>query len=128
LNPEEYRIMYEAEESHWWYVGMRKVFLSILDRYYPPEKAAPPSLLVLDAGCGTGAMISRLGRYGRVYGFDLAEEAIFFCRRRGFDGSQLVRASIASIPFADGAFDLLLKRMKPSKTCIGWSALEGGYC
>ena len=28
---EEYQVMYEVEETYWWYVGMRKIFLSFLN-------------------------------------------------------------------------------------------------
>ncbi len=103
MNPEEYAIMYHAEEGHWWYVGMERITVTLLDRWYAPGS----NLRILDAGCGTGkAMTSYLTRYGQVTGFDFAQEAVHFSRQRGV--TRLARASVMEIPFADHSFDLVV--------------------
>lgn len=97
----EYGLMYSVEDTHWWYRGMASITCALLDRFYRRDG----SLRILDAGCGTGAaMTTYLARYGRVWGFDLAAEALRFCRRRG--ALRLARASVASLPYADETFDL----------------------
>jgi len=60
MKPEEYQVMYDVEDTYWWYVGMRSIFLSLLDGHY----GARTDLKNLDAGCGTGAMLSHLRQYG----------------------------------------------------------------
>lgn len=100
MEKEEYRIMYEAEETHWWYKGMRRITRSLLDRYWSGNQ-----LRILDAGCGTGIMLDRLRKYGAVVGVDLAEEALALSQERG--ERALGRASVDALPFADGQFDLV---------------------
>src|SRR5918912_636461 len=71
--------MARREDRHWWYAGMRRVALGVLDR----ALAGREGLLVLDAGCGTGGTTVRLGRYGGVVGLDLAWEALRPAAGRG---------------------------------------------
>lgn len=103
MNPEEYAVMYRAEEGHWWYVGMECITVALLNRWYTPGS----HLRILDAGCGTRkAMTSYLTRYGQVTGFDFAREAVLLSRQRG--ATRLVQASVMGIPFADHSFDLVV--------------------
>jgi len=46
MKPEEYQVMYDVEDTYWWYVGMRSIFLSLLDGHY----GARTDLKILDAG------------------------------------------------------------------------------
>jgi SAM-dependent methyltransferase len=101
MDTPEYGLMYSMEDTHWWYRGMASITCALLDRCYRKDER----LRILDAGCGTGAaMTTYLARYGRVWGFDLVSEALRFCRRRG--AVRLARASVASLPYPDGSFDL----------------------
>jgi len=102
VNPDEYAIMYQAEQTHWWYQGMERITRAILNRWYAPGAG----LRILDAGCGTGGVMEYLAEYGRVIGFDFAATALHFCRLRGKDG--LARASVMFLPFADASFDLVV--------------------
>jgi SAM-dependent methyltransferase len=99
----EYVHMFEEEESHWWYVGMRTIVLSLL----PPD-SLPANPIVLDAGCGTGFNLEWLKQNynARVTGFDYSQLGLEFCRRRG--EQFLCRADAALVPFADGIFDLVV--------------------
>jgi SAM-dependent methyltransferase len=102
MNLEEYEVMYEAENSHWWYGGMTAITRSLLDRHVGRGR----SLRVLDAGCGTGAVMGYLSDYGSVVGFDFSSEALRFCRKRRL--SRLARASVMELPFGNASFDLLV--------------------
>jgi SAM-dependent methyltransferase len=97
--------LYALEETYWWFVGMRAVTAALLDPVCPPGRAAD----ILDAGCGTGNMLSWLTRYaaagGRVAGVDLSPDALAFCRARGL--RDLVQASVTALPFAAATFDLV---------------------
>lgn len=105
MEPEEYAIMYQAEQTHWWYRGMERITRAVLERWYPPGVG----LRILDAGCGTGGVMEYLADYGQVTGFDLASEALDFCRLRGLqENVRLAQASVAAFPFADKRFDLVV--------------------
>ncbi len=99
MEREQYAIMARREERHWWYAGMRRVALSVLERALDGRRG----IRVLDAGCGTGGTTIELCRFGEVVGIDLAWEALEPARRRGL--TRLARASIERLPFRAGSFD-----------------------
>jgi SAM-dependent methyltransferase len=98
---EEYDRMYRAEETHWWYAGMRAISFALLDASLPAD---PAQLRILDAGCGTGANLMHLARRGRAAGVDLSPEALRRSRERG---ASVARASLLALPFPDATFDLV---------------------
>lgn len=103
MTPDEYRFLYELEEHHWWFVGMRKIVAALLD-----GKVSKVGTRILDAGCGTGLMLSWLRRYGNpaaVYGLDYDARALGFCAARG--EKRIAQGTLASTPFSAGAFDLV---------------------
>jgi SAM-dependent methyltransferase len=99
MEREQYAIMARREERHWWYAGMRRVALAVLEA----ELNGQYGLRVLDAGCGTGGTTVELRRFGKVVGVDLAWEALEPARGRGLD--RLARASIERLPFRNASFD-----------------------
>jgi len=101
MNPEEYEVMYRVEDTHWWYRGMEAITRAVLDRVVGRVHA----LRILDAGCGTGAVMRYLADYGQVTGIDFAPEALHFCQLRGRE--RLGRASVLALPYADESFDLI---------------------
>lgn len=99
----EYAIMYAMEEDYWWYVGLHRLVLDIVCE----RKLADSSHNVLDAGCGTGRLITLLRAVGlQTVGIDLAREALRLSGTRGID--DLVQASITCIPCRSNMFDLLV--------------------
>lgn len=104
MRAQDYADLYALEESLWWFTGMREVTRAVLDPFCPPG----PQRDILDAGCGTGGMLTWLGRYaggGRVAGVDISADGLEFCRGRGL--SDVARASVTALPFADESFDLV---------------------
>ena len=97
MNVAEYERMFRAEETQWWYAGMRAISFALLG-----VGPGPTPLRFLDAGCGTGNNVRHFGDRGRAVGVDLSEEAIRFCRERGVT---VVRGALMALPFRDGAFD-----------------------
>jgi SAM-dependent methyltransferase len=104
LELEEYRIMYEAEDSHWWYRGLRASMLSLL-RLDPRRDR---ELRILDAGCGTGGNLAFLREQGfnRLEGFDYSEHALHFCHERGLHDVR--QGSATEIPFGSGIYDVVI--------------------
>jgi SAM-dependent methyltransferase len=72
------------------------------------REAAPASLL--DVGCGEGFVLAELGPLphgGVVRGVDVSPAAVARCRERAPWAEPQV-ASVYELPFADGAFDLVI--------------------
>lgn len=66
---------------------------------------------VLDIGCGTGQLLSSLGRQypaSRLYGLDLAYNMTRCAAERLGQGVTLVNGDAEHLPFRDGAFDLVV--------------------
>ncbi len=99
--------MYRLEDTHWWFVARRNLVLMALERLLRrTERRSGSPLRLLDVGCGTGGTLERLRPLGRVVGLDLEPLALAFCRERG--QRELVCGSATALPFADGAFDVVL--------------------
>jgi SAM-dependent methyltransferase len=98
-----YPIMYEVEEKHWWYVGRRRIIETFLDGVCKSLGAVRPR--ILDVGCGTGANLVALGRFGEVEGVDISPDAIEFCRERGLNNVRLGQAE--RLPYEDRTFDIV---------------------
>lgn len=66
---------------------------------------------VLDIGCGTGQLLSSLGRqypHSRLYGLDLAYNMIRCAAARLGPDTTLVIGDAEHLPFRDGSFDLVV--------------------
>ena len=101
MNPSEYQTMFQAEERHWWYVGMQHITTMLVQQMWPGRH----DLQILDAGCGTGAAMGYLSPFGTVTGCDISAIGLGFCKQRGLQ--RLGQASVSQLPFADTQFDLV---------------------
>ena len=91
------------EQSHWWHIGRRRIladFVSEICRGVTDRKAR-----ILDVGCGTGANLLMLSKYGEAEGVDISEDALAFCRERGLDKVKLGAGE--ELPYEDATFDLV---------------------
>ena len=126
MRPLNYEVMFDVEDNHWWFVGRRAVVFSQIEDALGATIAdaraklstgtdpsqiertgtrALPGLRVLDVGCGTGATMDHLKRYGMPHGIDLSELPLKFSRRRGHQ--RTLRASATELPFESESFDLV---------------------
>jgi SAM-dependent methyltransferase len=90
-----------AEARHFWFRGFRRFVTPLLET---ATKGLSDARL-LDCGCGTGANLEMLGRFGRAYGFDLTGVGLKIGRDAG--RTRLVRASVTAVPFPSDAFDVV---------------------
>jgi SAM-dependent methyltransferase len=95
--------MRALEDWYWWFVARQTAALEFLTTCAPARRP----LDILDAGCGTGALLERLQAMPetRVLGLDFAEEALQFCRQRGH--SRLVRGDLTALPLKDASVDVV---------------------
>jgi SAM-dependent methyltransferase len=96
-----YRSYFEIEGRHWWFLGRRKLFLRLIE-----DRFGARPIDILDFGCGTGAFLEHLDRFGTVSAVEADASAVAFCHTRGRTEVQLVPAG-APLPFADASFDLV---------------------
>jgi ubiquinone/menaquinone biosynthesis C-methylase UbiE len=102
MQPNEYATMFRVEETHWWYAALHRLIFQTLETELPHWREKE----ILDVGCGTGAILQRLGNPEKNVGVDLAEEAVSFCRRRGLDNVR--QGDICALPFGDASFDAVI--------------------
>lgn len=91
----------QAEARHFWFRGFR-AFVTPLVR---SATRVHTTARILDCGCGTGANLALLGRFGRAYGFDLSEIGPVLARGSGV--TRVARANVVAAPFPDASFNLV---------------------
>src|SRR5215475_2726457 len=98
-----YPILYAVEESHWWYIGRRRIIRSFVKQIC--DRVTDRHARILDVGCGTGANLMLLSEFGDAQGVDVSPDALAFCRGRGLENVRLGAAE--ALPYGDHEFDLV---------------------
>jgi SAM-dependent methyltransferase len=90
------------EETHWWFVGRRRLFADELRRARVPIDAR-----ALDIGTGTGTNLRLLrdAGFSNVTGLDASDEAIRFCAQKQL--GDVRQGDICALPFGDASFDVV---------------------
>ncbi len=101
MQSHHYPILYQVEDTHWWYVGRRRIIQSLVEKISTTLKNPK----ILDVGCGTGANLKMLAAFGKAEGVDISPQAVEFCRERGLDSVKLGAAE--QLPFEDNSFELV---------------------
>jgi SAM-dependent methyltransferase len=91
----------QAEARHFWFRGFRFFVTPLLQR----AAAGLLDAQLLDCGCGTGANVEFLARFGRAYGFDLTASGLEAGRELG--RTRMARASVSAAPFPSNTFDVV---------------------
>lgn len=97
MNTAAYLFLKKYAGEHWWNVS-RDHIVEMLVKQLVPQKE---SMRILEVGCGSGRLLTRLGRREQVYGFD----------RVNNDTDKKINfliADISDIPFKNETFDLIL--------------------
>lgn len=103
MQPDEYRKMAEVEDSMWYYRALHRHVGRSLAGMLPAEAR------VLDAGCGTGGLLRRLGETHPAWqltGLDSSPLACELARQR--TGREIIQGAVAALPFAAAAFDAVV--------------------
>lgn len=99
MHPEEFKLLDDIEDDHWWFVGKRLLLTSLLRRH--TRHGA-----LLDLGCGTGGVLREIGGDRLALGVDGSMEGLRVCRKKGFE--RVVRADLSCMPFTEGDFETVL--------------------
>jgi SAM-dependent methyltransferase len=80
---EEYQKMYEVEEQLWWYKALHTFVIKAIEKRFGQDKTTH----ILDAGCGTGGMLTALQTVGyqNLKGIDHSAVAVQLAQERGLD-------------------------------------------
>ncbi len=98
--PDEYQVMFQVENTHWWYRALRVWLQAVVHSHISPQGC------ILDIGCGTGANLALLKFLGyRPLGIDLSVSGLQFASRREDIKGRLCCASAETLPFVSGRFD-----------------------
>jgi SAM-dependent methyltransferase len=97
-----YAVEASIEETHWWFVGRRRLFADELRNV-----GAASDARVLDIGTGTGANLRLLRDIGfcDVTGLDASDDAIRFCAEKRL--GEVRKGDICALPFPDASFDVV---------------------
>ena len=98
MKPDEYRIMYHVEDTHWWYTALHELVLQFVPR-------GKSGMQILDAGCGTGRLLQLLSTRGSARGCDVSDAALYFCRERGLP--HVVKADLNNAELGRGRYDVI---------------------
>jgi len=103
MKNEVYIAMNKREGKFWWFLGMQKIIVCLLEKYLPTKS----NNKILDAGCGTGGWFSILSKYGQVRAVDKSEDAVIYARQKNI-AQEVIQGDIEKLPYADNFFDIIL--------------------
>lgn len=98
-----YRIFFEVQKKHWWFVSKKKIVLDLIDRYVPGKARHR----ILDIGCGSGLMLNALEKVGETNGMDMSDDAINFSKEI-FSGTVRKGMLPDDIPYEKEYFSLVV--------------------
>ena len=120
MEPELYALDAESAEQYWWSVARRKILARIMGHFIP----SAGTKRILEAGCGTGANLPMLRRFGTPKGMELNPTAVAVSRNRQPD-IPIIQAAIPT-PL-DEMFDVIclfdvLEHIDDEKGATSWAA------
>ena len=93
---------FHAEHRHFWFRGFKRFVTPLIEQ----ATAGVLRPRLLDAGCGTGANLAFLEKYGVPFGLELFWRGLQFGRDRGL--ARLTQGTVTSLPFRDASLDVVL--------------------
>jgi 2-polyprenyl-3-methyl-5-hydroxy-6-metoxy-1,4-benzoquinol methylase len=102
MNIEMYRIFFNIQKQHWWFVAKKDIVLGAIHSHVALHK----DCTVLDIGCGSGLMLNALDELANTSGMDMSNEAIQFSQEI-FSGPIKQGSLPDNVPFPNESFDLI---------------------
>lgn len=102
MNVNMYRIFFEIQKKHWWFVTKKEIVLDAIERHLSKKV----NIKVLDIGCGSGLMLNALENIGQTYGMDMSDDAINFSKEI-FNGKIEKGFLPDHSPYPENFFDLI---------------------
>lgn len=98
-----YDEMFLQEKTYWWHVAKRSLVHEAMAKNLKYTNTSK----VLDAGCGTGAMLEELTKkYKNCFGSDVSPKSISFCKQREINNVRVVNFE-KKLPFKTRFFDAI---------------------
>lgn len=97
----EYKNYYDNEGSHFYYVALHELILTLAKRLVSGNRSV---IKILDAGTGTGGLAVKLKALGQVEAIDPHPLAVKYSRLRKV---KIKQAKVEKIPFPKNRFDLV---------------------
>lgn len=95
-----YQDLYSLEKRHWWHLAKRKTVGQLLKEF-----VAHKNIKILDIGCGTGENLHFFSKFGQVWGVDVSQQAVNYCKKRGLTHVKI--AASDQLPFSQKSFDVV---------------------
>jgi SAM-dependent methyltransferase len=102
MNIEMYRIFFNIQKQHWWFVTKKDIILDSIRRHLNLQ----PNSMILDIGCGSGLMLNALEEIGHTSGMDMSNEAIQFSKEI-FSGPVNQGFLPDQVPYPKNVFELV---------------------
>ena len=80
MDRDYYTTLASVQKDHWWYTARRTILTKVLERV---TGEGLPSGKLYDLGCGVGANLPVLEKFGSTVGVDFSAEAVSFCHEQG---------------------------------------------
>lgn len=96
--------MFQRQHDHWWFQGRSRIVSALVERFQPQGRER--SLRLCDVGCGTGANLRMLARFGQVWGVEPCDDALELARQ--VEDATVYQGGLPDeLPFTHERFDVL---------------------
>lgn len=99
MKKENYRKMFELDETHWWFYGQRLWLRQFCSKFRKQKKRW------LDIGCGVGDICRMLQDDFFVFGLDRSDVALSYAKKRNIHN--LTQGNASLLPFKNESFDFI---------------------
>lgn len=100
MQDDAYIELHQLENTHWWFVGARFIYQTLIEIGF--GKGARGQRM-LEVGCGSGGNLPTLSAFGPTVGLEMSSQALAMIANRPQLG--LVQANAEALPFATDSFD-----------------------